>query len=150
MNPTLRLTRRSALALAASSAAILAEARVRAATATVPSTAMSAHDLAAAIAARKVSAVEVMGAYLDRIGKLNPRVNAIVGLQDRDALLLQAAQADAAVKAGVALGPLHGLPHAVKDLAAVAGLPFTMGSPIMRDQVARTDGLMVERLRKAG
>ncbi|WP_408591127.1 amidase, partial [Novosphingobium sp.] len=43
-----------------------------------------------------------------------------------------------------------GLPHAVKDLAAVAGLPFTMGSPIMRDQVARTDGLMVERLRKAG
>ncbi|MFX9023832.1 amidase family protein, partial [Acinetobacter baumannii] len=83
--------------------------------ATPPSslTAMPAHALAAAIAARKVSAVEVMRAYLDRIARLNPGVNAIVGLQDRDRLLQQAAQADAALRGGAPAGPLHGLPHAV-------------------------------------
>lgn len=150
MDQRLPMTRRSALALAASSAAVLAEARARAATPPSALTAMPAHALAAAIAARKVSAVEVMGAYIDRIARLNPRVNAIVGLQDRDRLLQQAAQADAALRGGAPAGPLHGLPHAVKDLAPVAGLPWTQGSPIFRDRVATADGLMVERLRKAG
>jgi amidase len=49
-----------------------------------------------------------------------------------------------------ALGPLHGLPHAVKDLQAVKGLRFTQGSPIYRDRIAAADGLMVGRLRAAG
>ncbi len=145
-----RLTRRSALALAAASAAVLAEARAGASPPSGTITALPAHRLAAMIAARKASSVEVTGAYLDRIARLNPSVNAIVGLQDRAGLLGQAAAADAAVAAGGPLGALHGLPHAVKDLAAVAGLPWTMGSPIFRDQVAKADGLMVERLRKAG
>lgn len=150
MLETPRLTRRSALALGAVSVAILAEARAAAPAPSGPLTALPAHVLAAMIAARKVSAAEVMTACLDRIGRLNPAVNAVIGLQDRAGLLAQAARADAAAHSGAALGPLHGLPHAVKDLSAVAGLPFTLGSPIFRDQVAKADGLMVERLRAAG
>lgn len=145
-----RLTRRSALALAAASAAVLAEARAAAPAPAGPLTALPAHRLAAMIAAREVSSVEVTGAYLDRIARLNPVVNAIVGLQDRAGLMVQAASADAVVKAGGPLGALHGLPHAVKDLSAAAGLPWTMGSPIFKDQVAKADALMVERLRRAG
>ncbi len=150
MVQTPRLTRRSALALGAASAAVLAEARVRAAAPSGEITALPGHQLAGMIAARQVSAAQVMAAYLDRIERLNPKVNAVIALQDREALLKQASAADAAVKAGGPLGPLHGLPHAVKDLSAVAGLPFTMGSPIFKDQIAAADGLMVERLRKAG
>src|SRR5262249_23325882 len=51
---------------------------------------------------------------------------------------------------GVILGPLHGLPHAVKDLAPVKGMRMTMGSPILKDFIAPTDSVMVERLRNAG
>lgn len=149
MFETTRLTRRSALALGAATAAIMAEARAAPLPAG-PITALPAHRLAQLIAVRQLSSSEVTAAYLDRIARLNPAVNAVVGMPDRAALLKQAAAADAAVKAGGTLGALHGLPHAVKDLSAVAGLPFTMGSPIFRDQVARADGLMVERLRRAG
>ena len=51
---------------------------------------------------------------------------------------------------GEFLGPLHGFPHAVKDIDAVKGLPFTQGSPIFRDRIAAADSIMVKRLRKAG
>ena len=72
---------------------------------------MDAKSLAAAIAARRVSCVEVMGAYLDHIAAFNPRVNAIVALQDRDGLLMQARERDAQVARGEIMGPLHGFPH---------------------------------------
>jgi len=111
---------------------------------------MDARALAAAIRARTVSCVEVMGAYLDHIDAINPRVNAIVALQVREGLLAQAGERDAQLARGDAVGVLHGLPHAVKDLQPVAGLPFTMGSPIFRDTVATADSIMVERLRAAG
>ncbi len=115
-----------------------------------PITDWTARAIAAAIAARQVSAVEVMTAFLDRIDVANPRLNAIVGMRDRAALLAEAAAADAVVARGGPLGPLHGLPHAVKDLEPVAGLPFTMGTPIMAGNVARHDGILAERLRRAG
>ena len=111
---------------------------------------MDAHALAAAIAARKVSCVEVMTAYLDHIAKFNPKVNAIVALQERDGLLAQARERDAQLARGEVLGPLHGLPHAVKDLSPVKGIRMTMGSPILKDFVPNADALHVERIRKAG
>lgn len=111
---------------------------------------MDAGALAAAIRARQVSCAEVMSAYLDHIEKLNPHVNAIVALEDRASLLEQARARDAALAGGERIGPLHGLPHAVKDLAPVAGLRMTMGSPILKDFVPPADSVMVERLRKAG
>ncbi|MFI4973875.1 MAG: amidase [Caulobacterales bacterium] len=111
---------------------------------------LDAIPLAAAIRSRQVSCAEVMSAYLDHIERLNPKVNAIVALQDRAGLLAQAAQRDAQLARGEALGPLHGFPLAVKDLAPVKGLPMTRGSPILKDFVAPADSIMVERLRKAG
>ncbi len=109
-----------------------------------------ATTLAAAIRARTVSCVDVMGAYLDRIERLNPAVNAIVSLRGRAACLADAAAADAVLASGGATGPLHGLPLAVKDLEAAAGLPLTLGSPLFRDQVAESDSIMVARLKAAG
>jgi amidase len=111
---------------------------------------MDAVGLAGAIRSRQVSCVEVMTAYLDHIEKLNPKVNAIVALQDRENLLAQSRERDAQLARGKVMGPLHGLPQAVKDLAAVKGMPMTMGSPILKDFVSDADSIMVERLRKAG
>ena len=111
---------------------------------------MDAAGLAGAIRAKRLSAVEVMTAYLDHIDATNPRVNAIVALQDREALLREAAARDAQLARAEPVGPLHGLPHAVKDLQPVKGLRFTQGSPIFRDVVATVDSLPVERLRRAG
>ena len=111
---------------------------------------MSAVDLARAIRTRALSCVEVMTAFLDRIEALNPRVNAIVALQERAGLLAQASEHDARLAARGPIGPLHGFPHAVKDLSPVRGMRFTQGSPIFRDTVAQTDALHVERLRRAG
>jgi amidase len=113
-------------------------------------TAMGAVDLAAAIRGRIVSCAEVMRAYLDRIHRINPQVNAIVGLRDDAALLQEADAADAVLARGEAVGPLHGFPLAVKDLDPVRGLRFTQGSPIFADRIADTDSIMVARLRAAG
>jgi amidase len=106
--------------------------------------------LARAIRARDVSCVEVMTASLGHIENLNPRVNAIVALADRDGLLAQARQCDAQLGRGEVMGALHGFPLAVKDLAPVQGMRMTMGSPILKDFVPAADSVMVERMRKAG
>src|ERR1700733_8676946 len=111
---------------------------------------MDAVTLADAIGARQVSCVEVMTSYLDHIEKLNPRVNAIVALQDRASLLAQSEERDRHVARGELMGPLHGFPLAVKDLMPVKGIRMSMGSPIFKDFVPEADCIMVERLRKAG
>jgi amidase len=111
---------------------------------------LSAVELTAAIRSRRLSCVEVMDAHLDQIDRLNPGVNAIVALQDRGDLLRQAREKDDQLARGDAAGPLHGLPHAVKDLQPVQGLPFTRGSPLLTDFVAPADSLLSARLRAAG
>ena len=111
---------------------------------------MDATVLSEAIHSRRISCAEVMNAYLDHIGQFNPRVNAIVALQERQDLLALARERDAQLARGESMGPLHGFPHAVKDLQAVKGIRMTMGSPLMKDFVPVADGLMVERLRAAG
>jgi amidase len=109
-------------------------------------TQLSATDLARRITTREISCVAVMTAFLDRIDAINPSVNAIVSRVERPALLAQAAEYDR----GEPRGPLHGLPFAVKDLEAVAGLPNTMGSPLFRDTIPPADSIMASRLRAAG
>src|SRR5262249_9071804 len=96
-----------------------------------------------------LSCVEVMTAYLDHIERLNSRVNAIVALQDRADLLLQARERDAQLASGELPGPLHGFPFAVKDLVPVRGIRMTMGSPILRDFVPLGDSALVARRAKA-
>jgi amidase len=110
-----------------------------------------ARELAAAIRERRLSAVEVVGAFLDRIDAVDYRVNAITTKVPREEALAEAAAADRAVAAGEALGPLHGLPIAVKDLMDVAGLPTTHGSAVFAAAPpAASDSLLAERLRRAG
>jgi amidase len=106
--------------------------------------------LGAAIRGKKISCIEVMAAFLDHIDKVNPKINAIVSLRGRNDLLPEAEERDAQVACGEILGPLHGLPQAIKDLAAAKGLPTTMGSPLFRDAIAPADALFVERMRTAG
>jgi amidase len=111
---------------------------------------LTAVDLSAAIRGRRVSCVEVMDACLDQIGRLNPRVNAIVSLQDPERLRAHAAERDAELARGEWRGALHGFPQAPKDLAATAGIPTTHGSPILKDHVPPADDIVVERARRAG
>jgi len=109
-----------------------------------------AHELAGLIATRALSAHEVTTAFLDRIEAANSQVNAVVSLRERAEILREAEQRDAALKAGAAVGPLHGLPIAIKDLAETKGLTTTWGSPIFRDFVPDFDAIFVERIRAAG
>lgn len=111
---------------------------------------MDALPLGRAIRDRKLSCVEVMTAYLDHIERLNPTVNAIVSLRDRDELLAEAKQRDELVWRGEIMGPLHGIPQAIKDVAPTKGLRTTQGSPIYHNQIPAADALFVDRMRKAG
>ncbi len=111
---------------------------------------LPAHALSDAIAARRLSCRELMQATLARIAAVNPRHNAIVSLRDGDALLREADACDVELDAGRRRGWLHGIPMAIKDIAATAGIATTQGSPLLRDHVPTRDGLMVERLKAAG
>ena len=117
-------------------------------------TGWTAVQLSQAIRSRSVSCIEVMGAYLSQIDRLNPKVNAIVSLQARDDLLAQAGRRDtelaAARAAGNSVGWMHGFPQAPKDLTNPAGIVTTQGSPIFKDYVPKADSIIVERERKAG
>jgi aspartyl-tRNA(Asn)/glutamyl-tRNA(Gln) amidotransferase subunit A len=104
--------------------------------------------IAELIARRDVSPVEVMRAHLDRIAEVNPRVNAIVTMAD--GALDAAKKAEAAVKSGAQLGPLHGVPFTVKDGIDTAGVLTQRGSPIFKGRVAETDATVVARLKAAG
>lgn len=110
----------------------------------------SARQLAALLARRELSAVEVMRAFLSQIERVNPLVNAIVTLRPPAELLAEAAAADRRLAAGILDGPLHGLPIAIKDLSLTRGLRTTFGSTLYRNFVPAWDELYVERLRRAG
>jgi aspartyl-tRNA(Asn)/glutamyl-tRNA(Gln) amidotransferase subunit A len=105
-------------------------------------------DLARAIAARRLSPVEVVRDQLARIERLDGRLRSYL-VVFADSALAEARAAEAAVRAGQALGPLHGVPVAVKDLFAVAGTPTTAGSQFLTEP-ARHDSTAVARLRAAG
>lgn len=107
---------------------------------------MSALELSAALAAREVSAAEVMAATLARIEAVNGAVNAVVSLRGSDALMAEARVADASPRKGW----LHGIPMAIKDLANAQGLPTSMGSPLFAGTIADSDDISIARLRAAG
>ena len=110
----------------------------------------SARDLAKQIRARKISAREVMTAFLAQIARLNPQLNAIVAKLDDDRCLALADKADHALGNGGPIGPLHGLPIAFKDLEPAVGFPQSKGSPIFKNFMPEADSVLVERLRRAG
>src|SRR5262245_61775180 len=110
--------------------------------------AMDAVALSQAIHAKRVSCVEVMNDYLDRIEALNPTFNAIVSVRDPASLIYEAKACDDMLARGEPTGPLHGFPHAVKDLIATKGIATTQGSRILKDFVPAADAIMVERLKR--
>jgi amidase len=91
-----------------------------------------------------------MQAYLERIHAYNPVYNAIVSMLDDDACLALARAADADLARGRYRGWLHGIPHAVKDLADARGLPTSIGSPIFAGTQPQADDLHIARIRQAG
>ena len=109
----------------------------------------SARRLARLLATRKVSAVELLRAYIAQIERVNPKVNAIVTFLPEEALR-QARALDQRRARGTKLGPLAGLPIAYKDMVVTRGIRTTFGSPVYADNVPTEDHVIVERLEAAG
>lgn len=110
---------------------------------------MSATELAKSIRHKKLSPVEVVRAVLERIERINPKVNAYVTLT-ADSALGAAKRAEKAVVKGESLGPLHGVPVSIKDLVFTKGVRTTMGCKLLEDFVPDEDAVLVARLKEAG
>ncbi|MFI5284079.1 MAG: amidase [Candidatus Dormibacterales bacterium] len=106
----------------------------------------SALDLAAAIRKKQVSSAEITRFYIERIERLNPKLNAFV-LKTPELALEQARAADASSEEGRAL---WGVPASVKDLVSLAGYPMTLGSKAFEDYVLPIDFFSVARLKEEG
>ena len=109
----------------------------------------SAATLATAIAEGELSAREVTQAHLDRIWEVDDRVHAFLHV-DAEGALATADAVDAGRAAGDPLGPLAGVPLALKDILAMKGVPTTCGSRILEGWRPPYDATVVERLRAAG
>jgi len=110
---------------------------------------LSAIELARLIRTKKASPVEVTEAHLAAIARINPAVNAFCTVA-ADKALAWAREAEKAIKQRARLGPLHGVPVAIKDLTPTAGIRTTWGSTLFRDHVPTEDAEVVRRLKAAG
>src|SRR5215468_2557665 len=110
---------------------------------------MTAAGLAAAIAAGEVSAVEVTRAHLDRIEAVDQRVRAFLHVAPEPALAAAAA-VDERRRAGEPLGPLAGVPLALKDVFTTTDMPTTCGSRILDGWQPPYESTVTRRLREAG
>ena len=109
----------------------------------------TALELAAKVRNREVSSVELTQLYIDRIERLDGDINAVV-VRTFDDALARAREADRALAGGASLGPLHGVPMTIKESYAIGGTHTTWGNEMFRDNIARADGLAVQRFRAAG
>ncbi len=113
-------------------------------------TELDGEALSRAIHARQVSCREVMQAYLARIHRLNPTLNAIVNLASDDVLLKQADERDARLARGESMGWMHGMPQAIKDTGNATGFPTTFGVTLWKSVMPAADSLFVARMKAAG
>ncbi|MFF0654138.1 Asp-tRNA(Asn)/Glu-tRNA(Gln) amidotransferase subunit GatA [Micromonospora tulbaghiae] len=112
-------------------------------------TKLTAVEIAGLVASGETSAVEVTQAHLDRIGAVDDRVHAFLHV-DTEGALTAARVVDERRAAGEELGPLAGVPVAVKDVLTTKGVPTTVGSKILEGWRPPYDSTIVERLRAAG
>ena len=112
-------------------------------------TQLTAHQLAADIAARRISPVDVVEAYLERIAANDAKLHAYVEVYAADARLA-AEGADRAIRAGHAVGPLHGVPIALKDLVEIEGRVTTGGCAVWRNRVSKSTATLAKRLMAQG
>lgn len=108
-----------------------------------------ATELAALIREKQISPVEVMRATLERIEKFEPRINAFAHLAG-DLAMAQARVAETVLMQGAPIGPLHGLPVTVKDLAITKDMPTQFGSNIFKGNQPTEDSVFVRRLKQDG
>ena len=106
----------------------------------------SLKELSQALAAKKISSVELTGLFLDRIERLNPEINAFVTV-DREKSLKMAVAADARIAAGTA-GPLTGVPIAQKDIFCAEGWTTTCGSKMLANFVSPYDATVIEKMHR--
>jgi amidase len=112
-------------------------------------TSASAGELADAIRSKKLSSRVIVEAHLERIAKVNPKLNAVVQLT-AEAARKEADEADAALARGEIKGPLHGVPITIKDTLETAGVICTGGTKGRANFVPKADATAVARLRAAG
>jgi amidase len=108
-----------------------------------------AHELARSIREGEISSRELLDAFVDRVERLNDKVNAVVTL-DVERARAAAARADDALARGEALGPLHGLPVTIKDAIETGGIRSTGGAVELTDHVPAADAAAVARVKAAG
>ena len=106
-------------------------------------------DLSKLIAAREISSSEAVGAALQRLERLEDKLNAFITVRAEQARA-DAKKADEEIAAGRYRGPLHGVPISIKDLFETAGVRTTGGSKIFAEWIPSTDSAIVERLLAAG
>ena len=109
----------------------------------------SASSLAQKIRSGEATSREVVEAHLERIEAVNGSINAVVEVRP-DEVRKEADAADAQVRAGGPLGPLHGVPFTIKTNLDVEGYATTEGVTALKDLIATRDGPVVERMRQAG
>ena len=110
---------------------------------------LSAAELASAIESKQVSPVDAVEAYLERIERIDPKVNSYITVCADDARR-DAKFAEAAIQRGEYRGPLHGIPIAVKDQIHTKGIRTTDASKIRADFVPEEDATVVVNLKNAG
>jgi aspartyl-tRNA(Asn)/glutamyl-tRNA(Gln) amidotransferase subunit A len=106
-------------------------------------------ELAPLLRDRSLSPVELTDSYLARIERFDPRLNTYIRVLPEQARAA-AREAEVEIRRGGWRGPLHGVPLGLKDLFDLAGVPCTMGSKILRDNVPDRDATVVSRLKAAG
>lgn len=109
----------------------------------------SVPELSRLLATRQVSSRELLDAFLAKIDRANPSLNAVVTF-DREGAYANAEAVDARRVAGLPTSPVAGLPIAIKDMEPVKGMRTTMGSPILKDWIPDYEGVMIERFRSHG
>lgn len=110
---------------------------------------MTIAEMAPRLKRKEVSPVEVTRVHLERIGRLNGRLNAYLTVS-HDEAIAAAQAAEQEIVRGHYRGPLHGIPVALKDIFAVKGVRMTCGSKILADHVSEADATVVKRLAQAG
>ena len=110
---------------------------------------MSASDAAAAIRNGTLTSEELVQACLDHIAQLEDKVEAWAFLE-AELALEQARKADLALRAGTALGPLHGIPVGIKDIIDTYDMPTEDGTVLHAGRQPLEDATLIHRLREAG
>ena len=105
---------------------------------------LTATEISEQIRNRDVSPVEVTEAYLERIEALNPKLNSYITVM-ADEAITAAEEAETAIASGGYLGPMHGVPVAIKDQFLTKGILTTAGSNMLRDYIPEEDATVVTR-----